>query len=272
MSIFTINRTVLMIIVVIAIAVAVVVFVKGLIFPDLPLPETEKTRFLRYLSCAYAMCAKGCGEETIGIWLDAEKGGCKDVCDGMMGDPDCEKVDGHPCGEGCYLEFNFSESVTYFANYPVWLQSGIGYAPWKMDTDTLRIKHWDKTILEHNYNGDYCFGGTYPFPDDRVTLDGREFARNCHHAITGLCEGVLMRSGACDWGDRGAESNEYNTGHIWIGPAIESQCDPFENPMYLGNCSFNEDQTIYIWAKVDTITPAFMRTFYCPELIICKNP
>jgi hypothetical protein len=285
MASYAINRVVVIILTVIALAVALVVFTGGLIEPSIPLPE-DKERFLRYLSCVYAMCVKGCNSpEVIDIGLDGIKG-CNDICNELKEREGCKEsvIDNHVCGSGCYLNFTFNKSTTYFANYLTEVRPPLRrwLLMWRMDTDVTKYEKWE-TIRPYKMS-DECFDKW----EGTVVLDGREIERGCvidtiEGWKAGLCEGVLQLSDGCRPENKSGNSipaNRFkedckrNTGHIWIDSNLYEQCGPFESENYLGNCTFKGGQTIYIWAELDPpLRTLFGETYcFCPELVICSNP
>jgi len=261
---WTLVVVVLLILCLIVVAVATLVFGEGLTQPDLPLPE-DKARFLRYLSCSYAMCAKGCDNaEVINIWLDGEKGGCNDVCNDLKDSGSCNGENGYLCGSDCYLEFVFGRDTILYSNKPKTTGS------WRrtIETDVMRIKNWHDTILDD----DDCFGEY----EGEVTLDGNNYKVGCKYGwallfgnwINGLCEGMLRVGSGCESEDVYDGGYGKSTGHIWIDPNIVDQCDSFETTGYLGNCTFDEGQKIYIWTHTDQYWHTGQ---YCPEVIICST-
>jgi len=234
--------------------------------PDLPIgyeSSSEKARFLRYLSCSYAICAQPCNSpEVMALKLEIEDGitvlGCHEKCKELANQMGKSESD-HLCGEDYMLMFEFSSPVTYRGDYHEYK---------KLGTDASRY-NWEGKILEHN---ERCF----KLKREKVTLNEHEYDRGCERALfppmnVGLCEGVLMRSGSCDRDESG--DCGLNTGHIWIGSDLESYCVPFNDNRYLANCTFDEENpgTVYIWTKEDTIDVLGIGKYYCPELIICSN-
>jgi hypothetical protein len=207
------------------------------------------------------------------IPLEIESGitklGCYDKCKelaNLNGKAESE----HLCGNDYKLEFTFNSPVTYKGDY---------YEYMTLATDASRY-NWKGRILGHDIN-ERCFS----LKNDNVILDKHGYDRGCRGESTpptdkGLCEGVLMRSGSCDWADKSGnldprfkleEDCALNTGHIWISPNLESNCVPFENNnRYLANCTFDTGITINIWTKEDTIDVPFVGKFYCPELLVCE--
>jgi hypothetical protein len=244
--------------------------------------NSEKTRLLRYLTCSYAMCAQPCNDpKVMALPLEIESGvtklGCYDKCKelaNLKGKSESE----HLCGNDYKLELTLNSPVTYRGDYHVCVFPCLSDSYNRLETDAYKY-NWGSKVLDHN---EYCFSKK----NEKITLGGYNYDRGCVHAIVppdniGLCEGVLMKSGSCEWSDKSdalfdkdkaVQNCALNTGHIWIGPDLESQCFPFENNKYLANCTFDEGQTIYIWTGEDTEDVAVLGKFYCPELILCSNP
>jgi len=263
MSKHSVSKVVIVILALIAIVFAGFIFYGyGSIFPEIPLPE-DKARLLRYLSCAYAMCANGCmTNEVIDILLDGGQG-CYDHCSKIAnerGVPLSSRI----CGKDSALTFIFNRETTLYSNTPKWMLTHLS-----METDITKYKKWyDKYQARVECFEEDGFGTT-------VKLDGRNYGVGCEYGgaiagkfIDGLCEGVLRISSDCSRVDTGPGRS---TGHIWIDQNIVEQCDPFETSGYLGNCTFNGDQTIYIWTEEDIAYPLFEEKVYCPEVIICSN-
>jgi hypothetical protein len=266
-----------------AIVIASHLLAKGLIHIEPPLPEsTEKARFLRTLTCAYAMCARErCDSSIIDVgFLDKEK---KISCYRICKEWEDKGHTGHKCGPEYNLTFVFDDTVTYKADYHKRVLSPIRFwITWRrLDTDVTR-ENWEERILGHD---ERCFNEK----NEKVTLGGYEYDRGCTRDIdppdnVGLCEGVLQRmsgdecvpgdkSGNWIPADRFKEDCGLNTGHIWVDSKIN--CGPFESGNYLMNCTFEEGQTIYIWAEIDLplerplLPPEYC---FCPELVICSSP
>lgn len=237
----------------------------------------EKARFLRYLSCSYAMCAQSCNSpEVIALSLDMESGmtvlGCYDKCSEMASDAGVPTSE-HLCGSGYKLEFEFQKKVIYFSDYPVQ-----GSLPWitSMETDIMRYRNWHGKIQ----GDDWCFDAT----GEDIYLDGFEVDSGCQYGwwgASGTCEGILRSGGGCVKGQTlksGEEDSQVGTGHIWIDPAITNLCELFNvqgtTENYYGNCTFPEAQKIYIWTGLDYYDYPFPLSgrVYCPELIICSSP
>jgi hypothetical protein len=247
-----------------AIVIASHLLAKGLIHIEPPLPEsTEKARFLRTLTCAYAMCARErCDSSIIDVgFLDKEK---KISCYRICKEWEDKGRTGHKCGPEYKLEFVFNSSVIYHADYIVphncIIEKFTG-----IETDITRYEQWFYRI-----NGD-C-------DDDKWFCDYSHGL--CGEFVAGECEGVLEKSnkpcerikpGTSDWTCKAC------TGHLWVGPDLGNQCNELTgykgwlgNPLY-ANCTFNEGQTIYIWAELD-VYDYWTGKAYCPELIICSHP
>ena len=248
--------------------------------PPLPL-NAEEARFLRALTCSYAMCVKdSCDASIIAIgFLDKDqKISCYTKCNESYN----MYHEGHKCGPNYKLEFTSEDEFTYNANYHICVPPCLSDSYRRLETDLSRHKNWEGTILGHN---EYCFSKK----NNQVTLGGFKYDRGCDPAIFppdsfGLCEGVLMSSKAwgvstCDWGDRSSnsfpidrtsEDCALNTGHIWIGPNLENSCSPFEETnKYLSSCTFEKEQKMYVWTEKDSIDVVGIGTYYCPELILC---
>jgi hypothetical protein len=252
------------IIVAIVILFSLILTTKGLIDVNPPLPVSpEKARFLRVLSCAYAMCVKETCDYSINdigfLDKDNEKG-CGDKCKDFEEWQRQNNIPvGRKCGPDYKLEFVTEDEFTYHSDYHV---------SNRLETDVMRFSYkWTDQILGHDSK--YCFGREL----DEVTLGGHTYDKGCGDKLfvgtVGLCEGVLMRSRNCDWGE-GSAGNSRNTGHIWIGPGLDSQCLRFENDMYLASCKFDKTQTVDVWAKEDMVTLLGLGS-NCPEIIICSH-
>jgi len=272
MSKHSVSKVVIVILALIAIVFAGFIFYGyGSIFPEIPLPE-DKARLLRYLSCAYAICAKGCmNNDVIDILLD-EGHGCYDHCSKIANERGIS-LDVQMCGKDFTLEFTFNRETALYSNTP---KKRLGHL--SMETDiTKYLKGEGPEIASKWY--DYikgakaeCFGESVGiiYKQEEVTLDGRKYQVVCEHAgaiagryVKGLCEGMLRVGSSCT---SESTTSYTSTGHIWIDPDIvdpstDGQCDPFETNGYLGNCTFDGEQTIYIWSEADG---------HCPELVICS--
>jgi len=275
---------IIIVLAVIAILFSTILIAKGLINVTVPISTYgEKNRFLKSLTCSYAMCARdGCDSVIIDIgFLDKINDvSCYKVCN------EWEKLGftGHKCGSGFKIQFVLDEKIQYNANYPTCVWPCLSDSYRRLDTDISNFNYnWESKILAHN---EFCFSNK----NEKVMLDGYNYDRGCVRAIVpsdniGLCEGILMRSSAfgvsgCGWGDksgnlipkdRASEDCALNTGHIWIGPNLEANCQSFENSRYFGNCTFSEQQKIDIWTEKDTIDVLGLGTYYCPELILCAG-
>jgi hypothetical protein len=185
------------------------------------------------------------------------------------------------CGKDYALNFTFMSGTTLYSNTPKWT---LYNSHLSMETDITRFLKGSSLEYASKWY-DYikgaraqCFGESvgHLYKEEKVILDGLEYQVVCEHGgavagryVDGLCEGMLRAGSSC-----GSEDNDpwKSTGHIWIDPNIADQCEPFESPQYLGNCSFSKDQTIYIWTDVDISYPFSAEEVYCPELVICSNP
>jgi hypothetical protein len=115
----------IMVLLLLGIIVLVVAVVWASKLPGFNLPGyyTEKDRFIRYLSCAYALCAKGCGSTGVNMPLEVDKVGtpldpsCDQLCKEMGGEGGTRKNPVHMCGEQYALEFEFQDDVNYNSNY-----------------------------------------------------------------------------------------------------------------------------------------------------------
>jgi len=287
---YTLSRAVLIILFIIAIAIVLVITVKGSIKPYIPLPwGDEEARFIRALTCAYAMCIrKSCDSLIIDIgFLDKEeKISCYEKCKELETKPNCKE---HKCGQDCSLEYKVNEDFTYNANYAVSVTEVI--IPWiwpvthnSMRNDVLLRNYWYYNVHYNSVDRGHCYWPSW----QTVTLGGFTVNMGCQHDIgvrwspvdvDGLCEGSLRSSNGCNKGTThtgvSGEVSTVGTGHIWIDPAITSQCKEFNTveskptgTKYYGNCVFNKDQTIYIWTEPDK---AILTDAYCPELILCSH-
>jgi len=252
---------------VIAVVIAVILFQKGLINPLPPFPEsTEKARFLRVLSCSYAMCVKESCDATIvriiGFLDKEQKTDCYTVCQGFEEQQKNRGIPtGHKCGSDYKLSFTSNDAFTYNADKKVGVW-GIGEG---IETDVIRYSQWHDTIQSG------C--------DDK-----KNFCKY-DHGLAGnwpqtKCEGILekstdsckrMQPASDDW------TKMANTGHLWVGPDLGGQCEEFSgemgyfgNPLY-ANCTFNQGQTIHIWTELDLYNNWPINTEYCPELILCSS-
>ncbi|MDI6825807.1 MAG: hypothetical protein QMD36_01270 [Candidatus Aenigmarchaeota archaeon] len=257
-----------LILLLLAVAIASYLFYKGLVFIEPPSPESkEKARFLRTLTCAYAMCArKGCDAVIIDIgFLDKDQTiSCYKKCKEFEN----RYHEEHKCGSNYKLEFTFEDNVVYHADY-ITMHDFIIEKFTGIETDITRYEQWFYTI-----NSD-C-------DDDKNFCDYSHGVLG--EFVSGKCEGVLEKSdkpcerikpGTSDW------TCKAGTGHIWVGPDLGNQCNElagykglfggwFGNPLY-ANCTFNEGQTIYVWAESDIWDNWPMGTYYCPELILCGS-
>jgi hypothetical protein len=262
---------------VIAILFSTILIARGLI--NIRVPENvygEKLRFLRTLSCSYAMCARSSCDSVIidiGFLDNIGNVSCYKVCN------EWEKkgFTGHKCGPGFKLEFVFKDNTVYSADkkFSLYYNQYNG-----IDTD---ITQYNQGYWYHYINNDgNCFNG------------GKSF-RTCKydHGLLGefpqgKCEGIIEKApnncqrlgGGGQWTDA-----DENTGHIWIGPDVTSgatpiaQCGPFGingdlgNPLY-ANCTFNKGKTVYISTELDKYDECFIvcwASHYCPELILCSS-
>lgn len=281
------------VLVAIVVAVAYYVFVTNLRNVEPPFPETgEKARFIRALTCSFAMCVrKSCDELIIAIQGSLDKDqeiSCYKVCKELEKKEKCKE---YKCGEDCSLEYKVDEEFTYDANYPV--SATITYIPWirtetvnSMQNDIMRYRndYWYNYIHYDSVDRAHCYWDSW----STVTLDDFTVNMGCSHDVgvrwstvdfSGLCEGSLRSSNGCNKGytqtGASAEASTVGTGHIWIDPSITSQCKEFNTvetkstgTKYYGYCTFNRDQTIYIWAEPDK---AELTDAHCPELIVCSH-
>lgn len=253
---------ILLVLAAIAVAVAYYVFAINLRNIEPPLPETAKFRFLRALTCSYAICVKdNCNDPniiSIGFLDKQHTESCWSVCDDF-------KKQGHLCGPDYKIRFEFDDDVTYNANYEKSeYHNPIAGTSYWMETDVMTYMKWFQNGIQSHT---ICFGGI-----GRVTLNGREYQAGCTYTggqqnpwIDGLCEGTIrsIDGNTVSDGDPGT-----NTGYLWITPNIEKQCEPFETAGYFKKCNFNKGQIIYIQTEKDVWQSTFAGDTYCPELII----
>jgi hypothetical protein len=273
-----------MILLVIALAVAVIVFVKGLIKPNIPSLNGDKIRFLKYLSCAYAMCIHGCKSyEVLDILLEEGKG-CYDVCNDLGPGVGTKR---RMCGTDYVLEFVWKDETTYTSNVNKSYWNGVRWERWIL-TDLMWNPNPNIRSLQ---SSDRCYATDltqYPY----VTLDGIEYRSGCKYwqtkycvpftdwclvigpqHIEGLCEGMLREGNGCGRpAPDGLEPYRDNTGHIWIDPNILINCNPFETSSYYSSCKFNPGDVVYIWTIKDEYSHILHGTHICPEFVICNNP
>jgi len=279
------------ILVIIVIAIVSYVFYANLINPQPPFPETgEKARFMRALTCSYAMCMrKSCNDSVIidiGFLDKDNEISCHTVCEELSEKEKCKE---HKCGEDCSLEYKVDEEFMYNANYPK--STTVTIIPFiytvtynSMQNDIMRKNYWYNNVHYDSVDRGHCYWKSW----HTVTLDGFNVNMGCQHDVgviwskvdaDGLCEGSLRSSNGCNKGytqtGASAEASTVGTGHIWIDPSITSQCEEFNTveskstgTKYYGYCTFNRDQTIYIWAEPDK---AELTDAHCPELIVCSH-
>ena len=260
------------IIIIFVILFSLILITRGLIDVNPPLPSEspEKARFIRTLTCAFAMCVrKSCDSviKDIGFLDKEQEISCYQKCKELESKPNCKE---HKCGRDCSLEYKISDEFTYNANYP---------ASNSIKNDVLRKNYWYNTVYM-DIDKYHCFWGAL----HTVTLDGKTVDMGCQHNVgtifapidfDGLCEGSLRSSNGCNKGYTppgvGGDST-VGTGHIWIDTSITSQCKEFNKvesvssgTKYYGSCTF-KDQTIYVWTE-----PEKSDDVYCPELVVCSN-
>jgi hypothetical protein len=260
------------IVAVIAICIALYLFAKGLINPQPPIPTgSEKARFLRALTCSYAMCARdGCDSIIIDIGsLDKQNEvSCYDICNAW----EKNGKKGYKCGSDFKIGFTFDDSVTYNAD----TQSTWNLIYHGIETDITRYR---QSYWYYYINNDaYCFSRSA----GSLTTCAYE-----HGPIgffpEGKCEGVIENTtNDCQRLVAGENSLKENTGHIWVGPDINNnviaQCTELgingllDNPLY-AKCTFNKGQSIYIWTEGDKKDEPWWNggVHYCPELILCSS-
>jgi len=92
-----------------------------------PINKTEKLRFIRYLSCSFAMCSGRAKDgdickspEVLSVGLiEFEKGKektCRELCDELKA---VHGVKDKYCGKAYAINFTFDESIEYVANYSI---------------------------------------------------------------------------------------------------------------------------------------------------------
>jgi hypothetical protein len=253
---------------VIAIFFSTILLGKGLI--NVRVPDSaygEKLRFLRALTCSYAMCARdGCDSVIIDIgFLDnTNKVSCYSVCN------DWEKkgFTGRKCGPGFKLEYIFEDNVLYSADYIV------NHSPWTddgLESDVSRYQqfYWYHKILDGN-----CFDKDKSF-----------YSCKYDHGVLGeypegKCEGVIDKANnPCQRiGGGGSWTDKINTGHLWVGSDINdnniAKCNDFTTAGYGGlyaNCTFYKGKAIYIWTEIDVISNWPFGSDFCPELLLCSS-
>jgi hypothetical protein len=257
---------------VIAISIAAYVFAKYLLPLQPPLPETEKARFLRALTCSYAMCARnGCDSIIIDIgFLDKQN---KISCYGVCKDWENQSKTGYKCGQDFKLEFNFSDDVIYYADkkFTAGIPNVQEYKGIYTDINQYKNAYWYNKIADSKCS---------------ATDKSMTFCKYDHGLLgqfpQGKCDGVIEKvANSCQrlGGGGGWNDAEENTGHLWIGPDIINngiaKCDLLGENGYTGNalyanCTFNKDNKLYIWTEVDMYNDWF-NTHYCPELILCSS-
>ena len=246
---------------VIAIFIGSYVFYKYLLPMQPPLPETEKARFIRYLTCSYAMCAKGCNDnEVINIGLEkvgeTTMIGCYDNCSKManeQGVPLSTKM----CDRKYALEFVFKDDVTYYGNY--WdgvIPPDAFTISGSMQSDLKNLaRKWHEIQSDER-----CFGTVSgvekvnivatsdktdglrqvtPWvsgvPKHDISLDpGCAYIKISLYGdkVRGMCEGMLRSSQECKRNNTLGDTSGYSqlllgTGHLWIDANIVSQCQDF---------------------------------------------
>ena len=286
MASYPVNVVILIILFVVVIVIGAFVLSKGLVKHDVSyyLTNPDKKRFLRYLSCSYAMCAKGCNSpEVIDICLKEDvlgncKLGCYDVCSKMAEEKGIPK-ETHMCGNEYALNFTFKSDVIYNSNYIV-------PGAWWWCSNSIQndlMKFGNRKIWFDNLEGAcYSVGNTIKL--DNFDVDsGCGFDSLCNQ-WWGSCYGMLRGSGSCSKGSTSQMIGAayVGTGHLWLDPALTSECKEFtldgEGDKYYRNCKFESGLNIYIWAEPDTYTenPCWpgdcTKTIYCPELILCSSP
>lgn len=206
--------------------------------------QGPKARFLRYLTCALAMCSHGYNtQQTIGIVLEYdEKGnpikGCNSYIKEIGEELGETFVTGQKlCGERYALNFTFRENITYIGNYSV--ERGKTGTPCGLvttnekklgfQTDVSCMAGWEETgILACGCLGCMQVG--------RYSANVRPPGKLAKH------------TGDCGRGDT------YHSGTIWIPESMVTSGKCIEGDIpYLSDglawCEFEINNSYYIWAE-----------------------
>jgi len=227
----------------------------------------EKTRFMRYMSCAIAMCTArnrkndndGCtSDRVMELVVEYDEGGnpvkgCQEVCWEVKARPSVGTRE-HYCDQESAISFTFKDSVRYVGN-----RSGCSELDIKKDLQTdISCVHGFESFMSCEMG---C-GRTNPY---------------------GMLIEQVSGCGTETPGIAGAPS----CGTICISDVLASNCEPGEGLLNNGLawCDFNTDDTIYIWVKnlhaytipsCDPwlrwcIVPIYSGPHDCPRVAICEH-
>jgi len=241
---FTWGRVVGFIMAIIVILIAVFVvwsYIRPVFGEFIEIPtKGEKARFMRYMTCALAMCVApnrkegsndGCTSDRVMALTveydeyDSPVKGCQDICEEIRNN--VGKVESNYCGQDYAISFTFQDSVKYIGNYSISGAILRGEVPCKIG------KSGHQTDISCLFNWESFFDCEV----NRCLIDPI-------HPV-----GRLGREpGNC--GDRMIDA-----GSIAVSNILSSKCVPDDVglPDGLGWCQFEAGDQIYIWGKYDSV-------------------
>jgi len=245
-------------------------FIKRLwALPPLNPPKGENARFMRYLSCAIAMCSgdhrdssdDACDSiEVESVDLEYEfktlVKGCRDLCLELRKERNGDNPATHYCGKQYAFNYTLQEDMTYRANYTNYANSFNFWAGgFTGKNDIIKYKNWRGEFINEG-----CWAcGEDIYPDS---------------------VGWLFVNAGCD---DIAEVNSH--GQIWVSDTY-GNCVNSIYPGKYDECSFNKGDEIYIWADkpVEAHYDCLLNVFgtcllgwcagtyhTCPHVAICEN-
>jgi len=261
----------ILLVIVIVIAILVAVSYISAVFGEFiePPKKGEKTRFMRYMECALAMCAApnrkddsdGCtSDKVMGLTVEYDEEGypvkgCQKVCEEIR---DSVGVDDHYCRKDYAINFTFQDSVTYIGNYSCEGLEGIVAGK---ETGPCGMKTGRQTDISLFYNWGRFMSCEI---NNCQTPSLKPYGRSVN--ITSGCG----TNPAC--------------GSIGISDVLSSKCEPDDVGISngLGLCRFDIGDEVFIWSETyekacfgicvfDICIIPLPSIRNCPKLAICEH-
>jgi len=237
--------------------------------PDLPKPEFveggEKHRFIRYMSCAIAMCSKGYGSDEVNSLRVEFEGGvpiknCNQLIDEKVSSGEFPSVsDGdHLCGPTYPLNFKFKNKVTYITEY-----SGcdvFGIVKPGLQTDVSCIAKWKGNLINRGCFSTCCLGGSGGCRVDGPVGGHILLGDECEISSDELLKQMLGVA----------------AGTLWVPPSLGVNCEPFDEDIpgtgTYAKCTFEKDEEVWFWTEASAIQVQWERDVFFWYLMFCLPP